>query len=202
MGRAWGGYAAMTPAFREALSRYASPDVNLVPRKGGGFTVSAQCRECGLPQEALSMGTLMNPQIIASKLRQRGWQIGHHNLCPDHKSKKRNDTMTAQLAPPASDKAREAKRLVMMSLDDYFDPATGQYRDGKGDAAIGRDCGLATSVVTKLREEFYGPLRAPTEFERLLAEARQRLADLDVIRSETHAAIGKLDSYAKAQGWV
>lgn len=192
----------MTPAFREALSRYASPNVNLTPRKGGGFIVTVECLQCGSPQEAMTTGTMLNPQTIASKLRQRGWQIGHRTLCPDHKFKTRKSEVTTQAQPHTSDKAREAKRLAMMSLDDYFDAATGQYRDGKNDETIGKDCGLAPTVVAKLREEFYGSLRAPTDFERLLADARARLTALEVTRSEAQATISKLDRYAVAQGWV
>lgn len=193
----------ISTAFRESLNRYASREVDLTPRKGGGFMITVRCLHCDLPHEAMAIGTLMAPQAIASKLRDRGWQIGHRTLCPTHKSMKRNTPMTTTQTPlHTSEKAREAKRLVMMSLDDYFDAAKGQYRDGKNDAAIGKDCGLAVSVVAKLRDEFYGPLRAPTEFENLLSEGHSRMKELEAARSNAQATMGKLESYAKAQGWA
>ena len=110
--------------------------------------------------------------------------------------------MNTQVSPQISNKARESKRLAMMSLDDYFDAASGQYREGKNDEVIGKDCGLAVTVVAKLREEFYGPLRAPTEFERLLSDARAHLTALEATRSDAQATISRLDSYAVSQGWA
>ena len=192
----------MDTAFRQALTRYASRDVDLASRKGGGFSVTVACVKCGSPKEAMTTGTLLNPQTIASRLRQRGWQIGHRNLCPEHKTTKRKTAVTTQTPPPTSDKAREAKRLAMMSLDEYFNSTTGQYCEGKNDSVIGKDCDLAVTVVANLREEFYGSLRAPTEFERLLADARAHLTALETARSEAQATISKLDRYAVAQGWA
>jgi hypothetical protein len=78
----------------------------------------------------------------------------------------------------ASDAARTAKRLTMLAIDECFNVEKGCYKQGSSDATIAKELGIAEETVVRLREEFYGPLKAPDEIQDLLTQ----IANL---RSET-----------------
>jgi hypothetical protein len=147
-------------------------------------------------------------EAIASKLKRLGWEIGKHIRCPDHahprraKSKKQEGgevIMTDTLAKDqASDAARTAKRLVILALDETFNTKDGCYRNGQSDATIAKELGIAEDTVARLREEFCGPLKPPSEIEdvrkqliELQSEHRQRVHTLE---TEITSKIGKLNS--------
>lgn len=124
--------------------------------------------------------------IIAKKVRAKGWQLhksGH--VCPLHKDEKMTDlkSTTAIVPPavvPASDKARVARREAILILADVFDVEKGQFRGKDNDASVANAVNLSTEAVSKLREEFYGPLKEPGE--------------LHLFRSQLVAAKASIDS--------
>lgn len=96
-----------------------------------------------------------------------------------------------------SDAARRAKRETMEWISEAFDVSTGRYRGGVNDASIAKETGLAESAVAALREEFFGPLRLPSELEAArgeLAAVRKSIADLE---QEWSDKIGNLENRVK-----
>lgn len=201
---------AMKTTFSDALSRYVGRDAKIVSKVGGGLLLKLWCEGCKQEHDALNTGTQMNPQAYASLLRSRGWRIGKHNLCPDYQKVRRPSVINS---PPlrvvesptqslnSTDKAREAKRLAIMSLEDYFDIPSGSYRAGKSDAIIGKDCGLAEAAVAKLREEVYGPLKPPSELLELHQAVTKAKTEIERLRTEIGSYAHRLTGLAKKQGW-
>lgn len=194
----------------DSINRYVSRGAYVESRQGGGFTVNLKCEDCDHDHAALHIGTVLGPQAIASKLRQRGWRIGTHSRCPDHKHV-RNETVNAPLPKPlivlptpvtSTEKAREAKRLAMMALEEAFVIETGQYRDGKTDTSIGKEYGLAVAAVAKMREEFFGPLKPTGEFTKMREELAAKVAQIDALKNDVSAALRRLDGIAVQRGWT
>jgi hypothetical protein len=142
----------------------------------GLFVVTLPCSECRTPED-YTMSRKLPPLVVAKHFKSRGWKIGRKangHVCPNHSKEK---TMTkispaihsAAAPTPAevSDKARAARREAMTWLGDEFDIAAGRYRGKESDATIAEAVGLSVEAVAKLREEFYGPLKVPSELEQL-----------------------------------
>ena len=199
----------ITLAYRDALKRYVSRNASIDSRQGGGFVVRVKCEECESDLDALQTGTLLGPQALASKLRQRGWRLGTHNLCPEHKHLRKKIVMRLSATPanalpalPSTDKAREAKRLALVGLDESFVIDTGQYKGDKSDESIGKEVGLAAAAVAKLREELYGPLMPTGEFIKLRQELAAKIIEIDAIKNGVLAALRRLDGIAVQRGWA
>jgi hypothetical protein len=73
-------------------------------------------------------------------------------------------------------------RDIMAALDSHFDDKAGAYAKGWTDRRIAEELNLPMAMVTRIRREAFGELRAATDIEALRAEARDlfdRLVALD-----------------------
>jgi hypothetical protein len=156
------------------------------------------------------------PAMVAKKLKQAGWRLGQHVRCPEHNRKTVIDavqggksTMTDTMTTQATDKARTAKRLAMMELEDSFNVEKGQFKTGVSDASIAKELGVAEQVVAKLREEFYGPLKTPDGIEdvrkqlaEFTADHKRKMHELDTGFLEKISKLNnRLDALVAKNGW-
>jgi hypothetical protein len=117
---------------------------------------------------------------------------------PDELLKRRQKEMAtvtpikpgADVPKVASDEAVAAVREPTMremrdivgALDSHFDDKAGAYDKGWTDRRIAEELNLPMAMVTRIRREAFGELRAATDIEALRAEARDlfdRLVALD-----------------------
>ena len=76
-----------------------------------------------------------------------------------------------------SDEAKKAHRMVMMSLEDYYDEKAKRYKPEWSDARIAKDTGASESHVAETREKYFGPLGEPVELTELRADLRRFVDD-------------------------
>lgn len=169
--------------------------------KGLGYTLLIDCKECG---EAVEFVTHKGypPEQMAKKIRASGW-ITKPLLCPKHAAahalKHRNEPKgkadMPQTEPKPADPtaaAKAAQRNVLRWLDEAFNTETGTYAAGISDATIAAETGVSKDKVAKLREDFHGPLKAPTEWQSLWDGMDQIYARIDDIEKDAAAAIQQL----------
>lgn len=154
-------------ALRAEVHRSIQPAVAMVR---GHIAFTVECCDCG-PQP-VEFDKKLPTQVVRNKLRQRGWCLDRKARCPTHKEKPQmakpelhaSASATTIAAQDVSDEARVARRLATMLIEEKFDPAKGNYRDGYSDAKIAEETGAAPAFVAKRREEDYGPLKEPEAF--------------------------------------
>jgi hypothetical protein len=202
----------------------------------GRSSVDIPCAVCGAwIEDAFHSANRMPPAKVAKSLKVRGWYIGNSankHICPEHgKDRKEMDNKPTHLkAVPsaqgsstmamvvadvrATDKAKQAKRLAIDWLGEAFDVEAGQYKDATiTDASIGKDVGLSEKIVADLREEFFGPMKAPTEVRALMNEVRAAEAKGTALAAEFTAKMAdvqkdisaidkRLDALVLKKGWA
>ncbi|OHC95590.1 MAG: hypothetical protein A2792_03615 [Sphingomonadales bacterium RIFCSPHIGHO2_01_FULL_65_20] len=154
-----------------------------------------------------------NPDAIAKKLLNEGWTLGHSLTCPEHRRKSERPCQTGKqhmekIETPAkpSDAARKAHRMLMMALEDYYDEAGKQYKDGYSDTRLAAEIGCSEQHVRETREQYFGPLAVPND----VAEFRSALDKLRAEAGQMTASIAKslqsmeqrLDRLCKRNGWA
>ena len=197
----------------------------------GRSSIDIPCAAClKLVEDAYHSANRMPPPKVAKSLKARGWYIGNSarkHICPAHLRGQKE--MPEYLKPvpsgsgsviamvvadqAATDKAKQAKRLAYDWLVEAFDVAAGQYRDASiSDASIAKDVGLSEKVISDLREEFFGPMKAPTEVRALMDEVRAAeergkaiVNEFNVKMSGLHKDIAdidkKIDALVLKRGW-
>lgn len=164
-----------------------------------GFRLSVPCDDCQHHVEAFHMRSKLPVEQIRKKMLNAGWMLlknksatcprAHHATVPamvqeprivppfhieiEEKDMAETDTITS------SDRAKAAKRDALAWIDEAFNTERGQYKAGVTDETIAKETALSVEAVKKLREEFYGPLKVPTELEALRAECAALPAHID-----------------------
>lgn len=199
--------------YTEALARYLPGAIYRT--EPGRHIVLLPCRCCPRPVEAFTSPNHIPPEQITRKLRERGWQIGRtatKHKCPNHEKEPTMKPSPAVAAPAPSPDARGARRAAMEWLGESFDLTAGRYQPGVSDATIAKEVGMAETAVAQLREEFFGPLREPSEIEAIRAQlnmiedqASTLLSNAERLHSdlmaECRALAVKLDGLARNNGW-
>lgn len=197
------------------------PAAALSAKPGPRFTLLIQCGECPDPVP-FSLNKALPVEPMAKKIAQAGWTM-KPCLCPKHALAAKLARMSEeepqmpeptppQSPPDRSAQARAASRAVMQWLEQSFDDTAGRYKAGFSDQTIADETGCSVQYVGQLREQFYGPLKAPTEFDRLVQEVGELKAGADrleqdakaaaeVIRSAAAALERKLESAFTKNGW-
>lgn len=171
----------------------------LVDRSSGTptFTARMACRACGAHGDLTIGEHKHNPEWVAKKFRERGWEADAHNArkarCPEcsvsvpkrappadlppdtapHQpvTKMEQQPMTKETRQPTQD-----QRLAIRSLlDRHFDDKAGCYIDDFSDQRVGKEAGVPWAMVTTIREAAYGPIRQDASLgavEKNLAEAK------------------------------
>lgn len=160
------------------------------------FDYHLPCHLCDGPVVALRDRRKLPAQIVRKWLINHGWQLARKSnahTCPAHKK----ETEMTPTSPPAafaaapavdaailSEKAKVARREAVMLLADVFDVGKGAYKGGESDATVGATVNLAAAAVEKLRLEFYGPLKLPSELETLRSECERVIRAIDKMENE------------------
>lgn len=72
-------------------------------------------------------------------------------------------------APRIEPTLKEA-RTIMDLIEAHFIEKDGRYKDGWSDDKIAQALDLPRAMITKVRDEAYGPIKAPTELLALKSE--------------------------------
>lgn len=205
------------------------PGVRKVMHEGYHEFWLACHRGCG---EALVFRTrtLLPADVVASKIANMGWKLGSKSTCPGPHNKEPHPMAANDPAPtnvsamlretgivPAAPKlpsrdARAMRREAMDWLTEAFDPDKGRYKAGIHDASIAAETGLAEEAVAKLREEFFGPIKLPSEVEELLSKMqaiREMIGDFDTyyktemekLKTDARKLENRLSSMVAKNGW-
>lgn len=184
-------------------SDYATGSIEAI-RYGGKVVLRAICGECGAVS-AIETTRPPPPEAISRKFIQKGWALGNKPVCPECVSKKRKvKEMTTKVTPIAIASAaavrkpeqdiRQQRRDAHALIEMAFDIPTGAYRDDYSDDRIAKETGISKDWVAKRREEEFGPLKAPSEFQAISQE-------LDALNAAAAALSKRLDNICMKQGW-
>lgn len=150
--------------------------------------VDVPCGKCQrMVEGAHHCARRMPPDNIVKVLKTRGWTIGtsaKKHVCPNHRRKdhemkglhmvETSETAIAASQVAASDAARCAKRAVLDWLGESFDVEAGRYKtEAVTDATIAKETGVSEATVKQLREDFFGPMKAPPELQTVLSELQR-----------------------------
>ncbi len=115
-----------------------------------------------------------------------------------------------------SEAARAARRLATLLLEEKFDVATGQYRDGYTDEKVAKETGAALAFVFKRREDDFGPLKVPGDLQdcrdeiariRLAAEQQLEAIEIDnrqkigLIVRDLDNCVNRIETLVRRNGW-
>jgi len=207
------------------------PGAEVFSLPGGGFNLKLWCCKCADNSTVYSQMKLPTDQF-RKKLTQAGWHLHKRptlHQCPLHRRQKETAPMPnptkaggllesshIALGVAASEAARIARREAMLLIGDVFDIETGRYKAGESDATVSACTKLSEDAVAKLREEFYGSLKMPSELEALQIElknlqsnATKTMTDLQAEVLETRKLIDKdlgdltrkIDNVIRINGW-
>lgn len=108
-------------------------------------------------------------------------------------------TASALPKPPLTPREpTQAERLKIRAvLDKHFDDGAGCWLDGFSDQKAGEACAVPWSLVTRIREAAYGPIRVDPEVAALRAEMEQITRGVGALSDRLAAAVMRLDALAK-----
>lgn len=93
-----------------------------------------------------------------------------------------------------TDQAKKIKRMVYMFLEDCYDDNKKAYKDKHSDASLAKEIGASEAFIAKIREQDFGPLKAPSEFQ----EIRK---DVTLLASEIGKMQTRLNEIARLRNW-
>jgi hypothetical protein len=143
----------------------------------------AVCGTCGAKDYVSEANRRLPAEVVAKKLRLRGWRIGRNgrDQCPDHywyKGHKQaaiiefpqeEKTMEEQpaavpyhgvlppVAEPPRQPTREDRRAVRDKLDECYDEGAGRYSGAWTDTSVALALNMPRAWVSSVRDDFFGP---------------------------------------------
>lgn len=159
-----------------------------VAERSNTYTVRCSCGS----SSSRTFGTAWPPEVVSRKFKQAGWAVhGKTWTCPERQrhsqpkktieeivvqpSRAQVTTLATAIqadkpqAPRIEPTLKEA-RAIMDLIEAHFIEKDGRYKDGWSDDKIAQALDLPRAMITKVRDEAYGPLKAPTELLNLRAE--------------------------------
>jgi hypothetical protein len=142
------------------------------------------------------------PEVVANKFRQRGWEIGKSNICPQcvaAKAAPRRPPEPAPVPPPiikpeppkviamteTSQPTPEVRRAILDAIEEHWNHDRKCYRQAFSDKALGAKLNKPAIWVADIREKFYYPVDRN--------EARdEAIANLQSLEKDTKAAADRL----------
>lgn len=100
----------------------------------------------------------------------------------------------AKPAPLPRDPTQAERQKIRTILDSHFDDAAGCWLEGYSDQRAGEECNVPWSLVTRIREAAYGPIRVDPEVTALMAAIKQARAD----QTKLAATLADLEKRAAA----
>lgn len=189
---------------REALGPTVESD-------GKGLKITVSCRG-GCRQKHMIDARLAPADVLRNRLLKWGWQLGEKLVCPtcskgDAMNKPTSDAKVVPLIQQdASPSAKRATRQVMQWLEEAYDEEAKGYRQNFSDKTISTETGVAEGRVKEIREEFFGPLREPSEILTFRADLdrieREAKAAYEVTMSAIVDARQRLTKLAGKNGWA
>lgn len=165
----------------------------------GKILARAQCCQCG-GHEEWNTGRVPPPEVVTKHFAQKGWKVRKRLICPicnapQKKELSMNNVAPIKPEPAPTDAVKAARRKANELLMFEFEVEAGRYKDGWSDERVAKESGMPLAWVVKRRDEEYGPLKEPSEFGEVRAEAK-------VLASEIGKLQAKLDAMAKRNGWA
>lgn len=179
------------------------------------------CAKCGGHEAITVKSTNDNPELIAKLFIARGWSASPWRMsaciCPacmsarpksDPESKLRNmrvvpmteKTKVAEILADARDATPAEKAAIRRKLDETFDDDAGMYLDGASDQSIGTALNIPWSLVRRVREAAYGPIRSDPQLEKARTELRALSDEVAAIKVRVDKAMSDLGAAFKRLG--
>lgn len=178
------------------------------------------CSQCGAHDQVTINPGNDSPEFVAKLFAKRGWQSDAFRarscICPscsnarsksDPDSEIRNLKVVTMAKPTPAEilaEAREAtpqeKAAIRRRLDEVFDDAAGTYLDNQSDQKIGEHLNIPWALVRRVREAAYGPIRSDPELEKLRAELRAVLSEVETVKARVDRALSDCGAAFKRLG--
>ena len=183
--------------------------------------VRMSCSKCGAHESITVKSTNDNPEKIAKLFIARGWKASPWRasvcVCPacvsaqrtnDPDSRIRNlrvvpmteKTKVAEILADARDATPAEKAAIRRKLDETFDDDAGMYLDGASDQSIGTALNIPWSLVRRVREAAYGPIRSDPQLEKARTELRALSDEVAAIKVKVDKAMSDLGAAFKRLG--
>ena len=94
-----------------------------------------------------------------------------------------------------TDAAKAQRRMVYMALEDAYDEAGKHYKPTHTDETVAKVVGCAIQLVSKVRDEFFGPNGPPDEIAAIKLE-------VVALGRELAALNEKISATYKRNGWA
>lgn len=179
------------------------------------------CAKCGGHEAITVKSTNDNPELIAKLFVARGWSASPWRasacICPrcvrerpknDPDSQLRNlkvvpmseKPKAAEILADSRDATPAEKAAIRRKLDETFDDDAGMYLDGASDQSIGAALNIPWSLVRRVREAAYGPIRSDPQLEKARADLRALSEDVAGIKVKVDKALSDLGVAFKRLG--
>lgn len=186
------------------LRREFGSEVAFRANEKGRVTYSSPCRKCHNIW-TFEFSQRVPPEEAAKKARRDGWATGKKLICPDCQQKEHTKMEPKTSPAEASDAVRRAQREAMDLIEADYDLAERRYRGKTTDKIIADTCKLSEKRVIELREQFFGPLAEPSEFDQIRKEMAKFHAEAEAVLRSLEASqkmlASRLDSLTAANGW-
>ena len=160
-----------------------------------GYDLSGRCYWAGCGAKGCEKFVTFNgdghlpPIAIFKRFQALGWIIGErnakHNRCPDCQSARGQKVNPNVELLKMAENVRQISevraatpiefRKIQTLLDDHFDEGT--YLDGYDDERVAKEVNVPRALVTKVREEAWGPIKIDPI-------GRQILDEIEVVKSQ------------------
>lgn len=165
----------------------------------GRFVARVECAQCGARDEWVVANKAPPADILAKHFTQKGWNIRKRPICPACNAPQKKEPDMNNVAPikpePAPTPAARASRAeAVTAIVTYFKVAEGRYDEGWSDERIAKETGLPEAWVAKRRDEDFGPIKEPSEFAEVRAEAKALASEIGKLQE-------KLNAMSKRNGW-
>lgn len=163
-------------------------DQKTIPK--GGHAEKVAFVVCCVCHAEETMGStksrILPPDVLATKFRQKGWQIGHNSSkdkCPDCIAKERGLSKPTPINQPSREldfnsqirtaaavsaietpprvPSREDNQLIFTAVQEAYSNKSMSYQPGVTDGSIARDLNYPRPWVSAIREQFFGPVTDP-----------------------------------------
>lgn len=109
-------------------------------------------------------------------------------------------TKVAEILADARDATPAEKAAIRRKLDETFDDDAGMYLDGASDQSIGTALNIPWSLVRRVREAAYGPIRSDPQLEKARTELRALSDEVSAIKVKLDKAMSDLGAAFKRLG--
>lgn len=180
------------------------------------------CSRCGGHECVQVHQGADNPEFVAKLFVKRGWSAHafHARSCvcpscvnerpandPDSELRKMKVVPMAEVRKNAAEviaENREAtpaeKAAIRRKLDEVFDDSAGMFLDGQSDQSIGTALNIPWSLVRRVREAAYGPIRSDPQLEKARSDLRSLSEEIVAVKVKVDKALSDVGVAFKRLG--